>query len=207
MKLILQKDVKSLGKAGDKVQVKDGYARNYLIPKKLALNLNEGRLKEQKHKENIIKARKKQAVSDRKLLLEQISKVSLVFEKESYNDGRLFGSVNSVEISKALEKEHKISVDKKDIISEPIKTVGEHALSIKLDSENQADLKVVVNKKETKKSNQFVEEEEDPRDDLSTTVQTKDDSPEQDKDSQTESDTASSNNNQQQLKTDSESNT
>ena len=113
MKLILQKDVKNLGKAGDTVKVKDGHARNYLIPEGLALVLNEGRLKDFKHKQNIIKTRKKQAVTDRAALLEKIAGVFVSFEKESHGDGHLFGSVNSTEISKALEKEHKLFVDKK----------------------------------------------------------------------------------------------
>ena len=152
MKLILQKDVKNLGKAGDTVKVKDGHARNYLIPEGLALVLNEGRLKDFKHKQNIIKTRKKQAVTDRAALLEKIAGVFVSFEKESHGDGHLFGSVNSTEISKALEKEHKLFVDKKDILSDPIKSVGEHMVTISLDAENKTELKVVVSKKVTKES-------------------------------------------------------
>ena len=146
MDLILQKDVKNLGKAGDRVHVRPGYARNYLLPKKLALTLDESRLGEWKHKQQVIEASKKKAVSARDQLLKKLSSVHLTFERESRTGGHLFGSVSPVEISRELEQKHGLLVDKRDIAAEPLKTVGEHQVKIALDSERQTEIKVIIKK-------------------------------------------------------------
>ena len=152
MKLILQKDVKNLGKAGDQVRVKNGFARNYLLPNNLALILNKNRLKEWKHRKSLIEAKKKHAVKERKSLLDKISAVEIVFEKESRNKLDLFGSVTAPEISNALEKKHRLSVDKRDIKTEALKQVGEFQIPISLDSENTASLKVIIKAKTSEKA-------------------------------------------------------
>ena len=151
MKLILQKDVKNLGKAGDQVLVKKGYARNFLIPQGQALPLNKDRLKAWKHQKVIIEAKKRKAVSERKALIEKLSSIKLKFEKESLKNGRLFGSVTAYEISQALENIHKISVDKRDISLIALKTVGDHKVTISLDSEQKTDITVSIKGKITKK--------------------------------------------------------
>ena len=153
MKLILQKDVKNLGKTGDQVKVKKGYARNFLIPKRQALPLNKDRLKAWKHQQTLIEAKKRKAVTKRKLLIEKLSSVKLEFEKESQKDGSLFGSVTAHEISQALEKLYKLSVDKRDIsFPSPLKTTGDHSLAISLDSENKIDINIRIRGKITKKA-------------------------------------------------------
>jgi len=144
MKLILQTDVKNLGKTGDQVSVKKGFARNYLIPKGYAVLMNKNRLKVWEHQKVIIEAKKRKAVSERKALIERLSSIKLKFEKEAQKDNRLFGSVTAHEISQALEKLHKLSVDKRDIHFSELKTVGEHSVSIKLDSENQTEIKLSI---------------------------------------------------------------
>ena len=146
MELILQKDVKNLGKAGDRVNVRPGYARNYLLPKKLALTLDESRLSEWKHKQQVIEASKKKAAVERDQLLEKLSSVHLVFERESRTGGHLFGSVSPVDISRELEQKHGLLVDKRDIASEPLKTEGEHQIKVALDSKRQVEIKVTVKK-------------------------------------------------------------
>ena len=151
MRLILQKDIKNLGKAGDQVQVKKGYARNFLLPGKLAFAMDESRAKEWRRRKQVIGAVKKKAVLERKALLERISSLCLVFERESRAEGRLFGSVSPAEISAALEHEHGILVDKKDISAESLKTLGEHQALISLDSERKGSLKILIRKKLSKK--------------------------------------------------------
>lgn len=151
MKLILQKDVKNLGKAGESVAVKKGYARNYLIPQGLATPLNKGHLKVWKHQKIIIEAKKRKALVERKALIQKLSSVRLKFEKESLKDGRLFGSVTAHEISQALEKLHNLSIDKRDIFFTTLKTVGEHTINIRLDSEHKTDLTLSIKGKITKK--------------------------------------------------------
>ncbi len=150
MKLILQKDVKNLGKAGDLAQVKKGYARNFLIPQKKAILINKKNLKVWKHQQTIILACKKKAVTDRKVLIEKLSSIKLDFEKESQKDGRLFGSVTAHEISQALEKRHKLSVDKRDISPSTLKSTGEHKATIQLDSEHKTDISIYIKGKQVK---------------------------------------------------------
>ena len=151
MKMVLQKDVKNLGKAGDSVQVKAGYARNYLLPKKLAMVLDERSLKEWKHKKVILEAKKRKAALERKSLLERLASVHLVFEKESRSEGRIFGSITPADISKALDEKHGFSVDKRDILIPSLKTLGEHSVQISLDSNLKTELKVTVKRKVSEK--------------------------------------------------------
>lgn len=156
MKVILQKDVKNLGKVGDTVRVKSGYARNYLLPQKLALSFNESFVEELKHKKTLIEARKKQALSERKALVEKLQSVELVFVRESRDEGMLFGSVTAAEISTALEKEKQILVDKRDLQMDPIKKVGEYDIETVLDSQNKGTVKVIVKgKSNTEKKKKF----------------------------------------------------
>ena len=159
MKLILQKDVKNLGKAGDQVLVKKGYARNFLIPKGQALPLNKDRLKAWKHQQIIIEARKRKALEERKKLIEKLSSLRLKFEKESLKDGRLFGSVTAFDISHVLETKHNISVDKRDISPAILKTAGEHKAVIQLDKEHKTDIAVVIKAKTVKKREQKASEQ------------------------------------------------
>ncbi len=178
MRLVLQKDVKNLGKAGDQVKVKDGYARNYLLPKKMALVFDESRIKDWKHKKQVIEVKKKQALTDRQQILKKVSAVEVCFEKESRSEGKLFGSVTAAEISNALEKEHKILIDKKDIVTDSLKEVGEYQIPVTLDSQNKTELKVIVKSKTLKKEKQdskrgffasrfFKKEEEDSKPEVS----------------------------------------
>ena len=151
MNLILQKDVKNLGKAGDQVSVKNGFARNFLIPKGYALLLNKNRLRAWNHQKIIISAKKRKAISERKILIDKLSSIKLLFEKESQKDNKIFGSVTAHEISQALEEKHNISVDKKDIHFSELKTVGNHKISIRLDSEHQTEVFLAIKGKVRKK--------------------------------------------------------
>ena len=151
MKLILEKDVKNLGKAGDEISVKPGYARNYLLPQKLATTLNETRIKEWKHKHYIIEIRKKKAEEERKKTISCLDKIHLTFEKEARSQGQLFGSVSSGEISKVLEEQHNLSIDKRDILSDPLKTTGIHKVKIALDSKRETFLSITIKKVSAKK--------------------------------------------------------
>ena len=147
MELILQKDVKNLGKAGDRIRVKPGYARNYLLPNKMALIFNENKSKEWKHKQQIIEVKKKQASLERKQSIEELSSCVLTFEKESRSEGVLFGSVSPFDISKQLEEKYKISIDKRDIKTPSLKEVGTHKISVQLDSELKTEITVEIQRK------------------------------------------------------------
>lgn len=145
MKVILLQDVKSLGKKGEIVNVNDGYARNFILPKKLGVeannkNLNE--LKLQKKKEEKIAQENLDAA---KQLKEKIEAGKVVLSIKVGEGGRTFGSVSSKEIAAAVKDQMGLDVDKKKIqLKETIKTLGMHPVPVKLHTEVTAELKVSV---------------------------------------------------------------
>ena len=145
MKIILLQNVKSLGKKDEIVNVNDGYARNYILPKKLGLeatgkNLNDLKLK-QANEEKVAMEKLEEAKELGKKL--ESSKVSLSIK--TGEGGRTFGSISSKEIAAAIKEQLNIDIDKKKIIlEEPIKAVGTHVAGIKLHKDVTAKLSVVV---------------------------------------------------------------
>ena len=144
MKVILLEDIDTLGKMGDTVVVKDGYARNFLIPRKLALQATARNIKAQAHQLKDIEVRRSRIISDARSLAEKISGVSLVFQRKTGEKGRLFGSVTNMDIADAL-KEKDLTIDRKDILlPEPIKNLGEFDVQIKLHHEVSPVVKITV---------------------------------------------------------------
>lgn len=145
MKVILLQDVKSLGKKGEIVNVNDGYARNFILPKKLGVeatgkNLND--LKLQKNNEKKVAQENLEAAKELAASLEA-GKVELSIKVGE--GGRTFGSVSSKEIAAAVKEQMGLEVDKKKIqLKEAIKTLGTHPVSVKLHPEVTAELKVIV---------------------------------------------------------------
>ncbi len=145
MKVILTQDVKGQGKRGQLVEVSDGYARNFLLPKKLAqeatadnintMKMNDKALQEKRQKE------REQAVALSKVLKE----MTLTIQAKGGGAGRLFGSVTNAEISDALSQQHKLQIDKRKIVlDDPIKSAGTYTVRCKLGYEVVADLTVVI---------------------------------------------------------------
>jgi len=144
MKVILLEDVTNLGGIGDTVNVKDGYARNFLLPRKLALPATARNLKTQKHHFRDIEQKIAQAADEARSLAEKIESVVLTFTRKVGKTGRLFGSVTNMDIADALA-EKELSVDRKDIVlTEPIKTLGEFDVTIKLHQDVTPVIKVTV---------------------------------------------------------------
>ena len=144
MKIILNKSVDSLGSEGDIVNVKDGFARNYLIPRGVAKNATENNIS--MIKKEIKDRQKREAITRENLeaLTKQLNKLSLKFELKAGEDDRLFGSVTSQMVSDAIA-EKGYTVDKKEIeIPEPIKHVGKYFIHVKLGPELDAKIKVKV---------------------------------------------------------------
>ena len=145
MEIILLEDVKTLGKKGQKVKVNDGYARNYIIPKKLGIeatakNLNDLKLK--KANEEKIAARK---LEEAKQLATQIAQKPVVIAVKTGEGGNLFGSVSTKEIALECTKQLGLSIDKKKMqLSEPIKTLGTTIVPVKLHKDVTAELTVKV---------------------------------------------------------------
>jgi large subunit ribosomal protein L9 len=144
MKVILLEDVDTLGKLGDTVNVKDGYARNYLIPRNLALQATTRNIKAHAHKLRDIERRKDKIVDDARSLADKVAGVSLTFTRKTGDKGRLFGSVTNMDIAQALE-EKGLAVDRKDIhLPEPIKSLGEFDVQIKLHHDVTPEVKITV---------------------------------------------------------------
>ena len=147
MKIILLKSHENLGNVGDIVNVKPGYARNYLFPNEIATVASESN---RKKLDSFLKAQELKEAKNRtnmELLFKQLNKVTLKFELESGEDDKLFGSVTSQMIIDALA-DIGYTVDKKEIIiDESIKTLGNHFIHINLDYELKAKVKVKVSSK------------------------------------------------------------
>lgn len=145
MKVILIEDVKSLGKKGEIVEVNDGYARNFILAKKLGLeatprNLNDLKLKKA-NEEKVAKEQHAEAVA----FAEQLSKQQVVLQIKAGEGGRTFGSVSTKEIAQAAQEQLGVELDKKKMqLPNPIKTVGTHMVPIRLHPKVTAELKVIV---------------------------------------------------------------
>lgn len=145
MIVILQKDLKGTGKAGDVVKVSDGYARNMLLPKGIAKEATEGNIRSLEKQKAIAAEKKAEEHAAAEEAAKQINEVSVTIKSKGGEGGRLFGSITSKDIAKALADQHKIKVDKKKIVLEnPIKQTGEFTVPIKLYYEVSAELKVIV---------------------------------------------------------------
>ncbi|MGN0383622.1 MAG: 50S ribosomal protein L9 [Eubacterium sp.] len=145
MEIILLEDVKTLGKKGQIVKVNDGYARNFIIPKKLgveATNKNMNDLKLQKANEAKVAQEKLEAA---RKLKEEVEKTIVVIKVKTGEKGRLFGTVSNKEIALEMKSQFGIDLDKKKIvISDAIKTLGYHNVIVKLHPEVVASVKVNV---------------------------------------------------------------
>ena len=145
MEIVLLEDVKSLGKKGQIVKVNDGYARNYILPKKLgveanAKNLNDLKL-QQAHAEKVAKEQLEAA----KELAARPEKGTVELKVKSGEGGKVFGSVSSKEIAAAVKEQYGLELDKKKIqIQEPLKTLGVHEVAVRLHKDVTAKLRVHV---------------------------------------------------------------
>ncbi len=146
MKVILLQDVKALGKKGEIVNVNDGYARNFILPKKLGVEANGKNLNDLKlQKDNQAKIAKEQLDAAKELAVKlQAGKIELAIKMGE--GGKAFGSVTGKEIAAAVKDQMNLEIDKKKVqLKDAIKTLGTHQVPVKLHPEVTAELKVVVN--------------------------------------------------------------
>jgi large subunit ribosomal protein L9 len=144
MKVVLREDIRDLGKVGDVLEVKDGYARNYLIPRKLAVRADEGSLKRVEHEKKVLRDRKEKELKEARALADRIGKASCTIPVQVGEEDKIFGSVTAMDISECLSKEG-IEVDKKIIsLEEPIRALGVFSVPVRLNPEVEAKLKVWV---------------------------------------------------------------
>jgi large subunit ribosomal protein L9 len=144
MEVILKEDVVNLGKIGEVVRVRDGYARNYLLPRGLVLVANKKNLKTFEHQKKIVADQKQKIVRQAETVSNQLATVAVVIPMKVGEEGRLFGSVTTMQIEKAL-KTKGVNVERRKIhLSEPIKTVGDYEVPIRLSADVTVPLKVSV---------------------------------------------------------------
>jgi len=145
MKVLLIKDVKSLGKAGEIKEVKDGYGQNFLIKKGFAKHATEEVIAEYNAKKAQEEAKLAKEIESLKELAKKLDKAEIVITKKLGQNGHLFGAITKDEIAHALKEQHGIEIDKKHIADKAnIKTIGEHELDFKLGHGLHAKLHVDV---------------------------------------------------------------
>lgn len=145
MKVILLQDVKGLGKKGEVVNASDGYARNFLFPKKAAIEATDGNMKTLKEQKNSQEMKKQQEIDDAKDLAKKIEKSPIEITAKAGEGGRLFGSVTSKDLAEMLEKQYKIKIDKRKIVlPEPIRELGVRYVEVKLHTGVVGKLKVSI---------------------------------------------------------------
>lgn len=145
MKVLMLADVKGQGKKDQIIEVSDGYARNFLFPKKLAVPADNKAMSEAKSKEEAKQFKLKEEKAAAQALADQLSKLTVKITATSGADGRLYGSVTSKDIAEKLKEQHKVDVDKRKLVlSENIKAYGTYEIEVKVYPEISAKLKVTV---------------------------------------------------------------
>jgi large subunit ribosomal protein L9 len=145
MIVILTKDVKGTGKAGDVVKVSDGFARNRLIPKGMAKEATDGNIRSLEKQKKIMAEKEEENKAAAGELEKKLNEITVVIKTKSGEGGRLFGSITSKDIAENLEEQFGIAVDKKKIVLDsPIKEVGLKVVPVKLFAGIQAKMKVNV---------------------------------------------------------------
>jgi len=144
MDVILLKDLEGFGSEGDTINVKPGFARNYLVPRGLALRASKRNMAVVEEKKHIKKAQENRIEKANKILSEKLTKTTITIEVQVGEEERIFGSVTSQNIQESLE-ENGISIDRSIILmEEPIKSLGVYNIPVKITADIEADLKVYI---------------------------------------------------------------
>ncbi len=144
MQVILRDDVPNLGRPGDVVKVRPGYARNFLLPRNLAVEANPKNLRAFEHEKRLALMRREAKRADALKLKDRIEQLSIEISARAGEAGKLFGSVTNIDIERALGAQG-VSIERRRIqLAEPIKELGDFVVSVRIDSEVEASLKVKV---------------------------------------------------------------
>ncbi len=151
MRVILRENIENLGRKGEIVEVAPGYGRNYLIPRKLALEVTRENLKMIQEAQRVLQKKFDQEMLSHQELIKKLNETRLTFVRKSAEKDVIFGSVSAADIKDALA-EHGFEIDRKKILlSEPIKRLGNYTVEIKVFHEDRAEVKVEVIKEEDRK--------------------------------------------------------
>jgi large subunit ribosomal protein L9 len=144
MKVLLLEDVDNLGLAGQVVTVADGYGRNYLIPRGLAKVASKGALKQADQVRKAGERKRARQLADAQDLARHIERLTLTFQARAGEKGKLYGSITTADMAQGLERELGQEFDRRKIISDPLRQIGEHSVQIRLMTDVSASLKVVI---------------------------------------------------------------
>jgi large subunit ribosomal protein L9 len=145
MKVILLADVKNLGKKGELVNVAEGYARNYLIPRKLAQAATEGNIKQLEQEREALERKKARELNQARQLSQKLSQMKVTLKVKAGEQGKLFGSITAKDIAEAIKSQLDVEVDKRKIeLHEPIKSLGDYEVTIKLAPEVESKVYVKI---------------------------------------------------------------
>ena len=144
MQVILREDIPNLGRPGDVVKVRDGYARNFLLPRSLAVEANPRNLRAFEHEKRIGLTRREAVRKDALKIKERIEAISVSVGARAGEEGKLFGSITNIDIERALREKGLDIERRKIVLQEPIKQLGDFTITIKIDSETEASLKLTV---------------------------------------------------------------
>ena len=144
VQVILSEDVPNLGRTGDVIKVRAGFARNYLLPRHLAVEANQKNLREFEHNKRVSMLRRERQKSHALTLKEKVEALALVIKARAGEEGKLFGSVTNIDIERAL-REQGFDIERRKIqLPEPLKRLGDFRVAIRLEAEVEASLKVEV---------------------------------------------------------------
>jgi len=145
MRVILKREVAGLGRPGDVKDVADGYAQNFLLPRGLAIEATAGELKVLARARDAKRAKADRAHADAEELAKRLSQTTLVFRLKAGEQGKTFGSVTNKDIADALQREHKVEVDRTKVhLPEPLKSLGVHTIEIRLLTDVRANVTVAI---------------------------------------------------------------
>ncbi|HZC45552.1 MAG TPA: 50S ribosomal protein L9 [Candidatus Acidoferrum sp.] len=144
VQVILNEDLPNLGSTGDVVKVRAGYARNYLLPRKLAVEADQKNIRAFEHQKRSATRRKEIKRTDALSVKAKIEALAITINARAGEEGKLFGSVTNIDLERAL-RERGLDIERRKIhLPEPIKQLGEYTVPVKLDSEVEASLKITV---------------------------------------------------------------
>ena len=145
MEIILTQDVKALGKKGEIVKVSDGYARNFILPKKLGLEATKQNMYDLNMQKAAEEKRQKEILEEAKVLAKKIEELTIKVTVKAGEGGKTFGSVSTKEIAAAVKEQHGLDLDKKKFaLNDPIKNAGSYTVPVKLHPQVTAEMKVKV---------------------------------------------------------------
>ncbi|MDI3533940.1 MAG: large subunit ribosomal protein [Thermosediminibacterales bacterium] len=145
MKVILNEDVKKLGKKGDVVEVAEGYGRNYLIPRGLAVQATESNIAILKDRKKALKNKYEAELREAKAKADKINGKKVIMKAKAGDKDRLFGSVTSKDIAEAIKKQYKLNIDKRKIeLDKPIRDLGSYKVGVKIHTEVSAVVNIEV---------------------------------------------------------------